>query len=362
MIPGSPKRVVVGMSGGVDSSVAAALLQQQGYEVIGVMLRLWSDAGLESSNRCCTPDAMAQARRVAAQLGIPFYALDAQDSFRDAVVRYFIDRSEAGSTPNPCIYCNRLIRWGFLYEKAVQDFRADFIATGHYAQVEADADGTYHIYKGIDPNKDQSYVLHHLTQEKLAHTLLPLGKYRKPEIRLMAKELGFSVANRPDSQDLCFLGGSSFHEFFSKYSSSPILPGKMIDRRGKYLGDHKGLPFYTIGQRKGLMISAPEPYYVIEKHPDENVLVVGFIDELGGCQLQIGSVNWISGAPPASEFNAQVKIRYKAAFADARITVEAKQVRIAFEQPLRDITPGQFAVIYCGDEVIGGGEILGSSF
>lgn len=354
----SRKRVVVGMSGGVDSSVAAALLLEQGFDVIGVMLRLWSEPGQEGANRCCTPDAMAQARRVSAQLGIPFYALDAQERFRESVVQYFIDSSMIGITPNPCILCNRFIRWGFLYERAREDFEAEFFATGHYARRVIGKDGGYHLHKAIDTEKDQSYVLHQLNQEQLSHTLLPIGEFHKSEIREIARQRGFSVANRPDSQDLCFLAGGDYRDFLTKYADTTIQPGEIVDRAGKKLGMHQGLPFYTIGQRKGLKLSASEPYYVLEKQPSKNQLVVGTIGELGRSYLKIGGINWIAGHPPSSTFHAQVKIRYKAALADANISVCDGDVEAIFETPLRDITPGQFAVIYDGDEVLGGGEIL----
>jgi tRNA-uridine 2-sulfurtransferase len=351
------ERVVIAMSGGVDSSVAAALLLQQGYEVIGMMLRLWSESGRESDNRCCTPDAMAQARRVAAILGFPFYAVDAQQVFHDTVVNYFLDGYRQGDTPNPCLVCNRQVRWEFLFERALA-LGADYLATGHYVRLAQNSDGKYQILRALDPNKDQSYVLHVLNQEKLAHARFPLGGYRKTEIRKIAQELGLPVAQRPDSQDLCFLGNEDYRSFLLRNTNGVQNPGPIVNQAGQALGEHQGLAFYTIGQRKGLGIASPIPLYVIKKDQERNTLVVGGADELGRRGLIAAQINWISGETPPAPFLAQVKIRYTAKPAVGWVTpLEKHAAQVAFSDPQRDITPGQAAVIYDGEICLGGGII-----
>lgn len=353
----SPGRVVIAMSGGVDSSVAAALLLQQGYEVIGMMLRLWSEPGKADSNRCCTPDSMAQARRVAARLGIPFYAVDAQEIFHEIVVKYFLDGYTQGTTPNPCLACNRYIRWEFLLENA-RALGATHMATGHYARVIHDGENNFQILRAIDLQKDQSYVLHVLTQEKLKYALFPVGGLTKPQVRELARRYGLSIAERPDSQDLCFLAGDDYRNFLRRNAPESAAPGPIQNRSGELLGEHGGLAFYTIGQRKGLGISSPHPLYVLEKKIKTNALIVGTAGELGSQELLAKNVNWISGHPPAGPINAQVKIRYKAIEAPAVVTpLPMNQVHVRFEQPMRDITPGQAAVFYEQDVCLGGGTI-----
>ncbi len=345
------------MSGGVDSSVAAALLVKAGYDVTGVMLRLWSEAGSEKHNRCCTPDAMAQARRVAAGLGIPFYVADVKGLFYERVVKSFIEGYTRGMTPNPCLVCNRSIRWGFLLNYAI-DLGADFFATGHYARVEKNPTGQFELKRGADQQKDQSYVLSVLNQEQLAHTLLPLGGYTKPAVRMMAREFNLEVAEKTDSQDLCFLAGEDYRTFLPRYSPGVIQPGPIVDLQGKKLGDHQGLANYTIGQRKGLGFSSAKPMYVQQKRPEDNSLVVGNKSELGKAELVARSANWIRGAGPGGPFRAQVKIRYKAEDAWAMVTpLSEDRFKVNFEQPKRDITAGQAVVIYQGELCLGNGII-----
>ncbi len=354
-------KVVVGMSGGVDSSVAAALLKEQGYDVVGMMLRLWSEPGKEDSNRCCTPDSMAQARRVAAKLNIPFYVVDAKDIFRKTVVNYFLDGYARGETPNPCILCNRQIRWEFLFNHALA-MGADFMATGHYVRIEKDALGRLNLLKGIDPAKDQSYVLHVLTQDKLAQALFPVGHYPKSEIRAIAEKFGLSVAKRPDSQDLCFLAGDDYRGFLQRNAPEILQAGAIVRRDGLVLGQHVGLANYTIGQRKGLGIPSAVPLYVLGKDATQNTLIVGESDELGTSEVLVDQINWLCGDPPEGPFRAMVKTRYTAREAPAWVTLLDNGTKASgrFENRQRDITPGQAAVFYDGDKVLGGGIIVNS--
>lgn len=350
-------RVVVGMSGGVDSSVTAALLKDQGYEVIGMMLRLWSEEHLGKENRCCTVDALSDARYIAGSLDIPFYAVDVKDTFRKTVVQTFIDGYKDGITPNPCLTCNRHIRWGFMYKRA-RALGADYLATGHYARLRRSAEDGIQLLKGVDPDKDQSYVLHVLNQDLLQHTLLPLGDYTKKEVREMAAAYDLPVAQRPDSQDLCFLGGDDYRDFLKRNDPEVGRPGPILDTQGKQLGEHDGLAFYTIGQRKGLGISPPDPHYVIEKQPEKDALIVGTRDEIGQDTLTAKNVKWVAGQPPPEPFQGEIKIRYTAALKSG--TVEPRpdgKARVTFQQPLRDITPGQAAVFYRDEVCLGGGII-----
>ncbi|MBU4225010.1 MAG: tRNA 2-thiouridine(34) synthase MnmA [Chloroflexi bacterium] len=360
-------KVVVAMSGGVDSSVAAALLKEQGYAVIGMMLRLWSEPGKEDSNRCCTPDAMAQARRVAAILDIPFYVVDAKEIFRSTVVQYFLDGYAQGITPNPCLVCNRVIRWEFLLNHALA-LGANFMATGHYVRRRAEG-GRLELLRAIDRSKDQSYVLHALTQEKLAKTLFPIGEHLKSEIRRLADSFGLPTATRADSQDLCFLAGEDYRDFIRR--NAPAAgghPGPIMTREGKTLGEHQGLAYYTIGQRKGLGAGLAQPVYVLVKDAAANSLIVGTRDELGSREMIVKDINWILGETPKGSFRAEVKIRYTAreAWAEVASIAGDRQAeagpecsrRVRFDAPQRDITPGQAAVFYAGEILLGGGVIV----
>ncbi|PWH17833.1 MAG: tRNA 2-thiouridine(34) synthase MnmA [Anaerolineae bacterium] len=350
-------KVVIAMSGGVDSSVAAALLKQQGYEVIGMMLRLWSEPGKEDSNRCCTPDSMAMARRVAAKLEIPFYAVDAKEIFRNTVVESFLQGYAQAETPNPCLVCNRHIRWEFLFNHA-KAMGADFMATGHYVRLHHE--GTcVQLLKGVDPTKDQSYVLHVLTQEKLKQALFPVGHYPKSEIRAMAERMGLAAAKRPDSQDLCFLAGDDYRNFLQRHAPHLNRPGDIMTRDGRVLGQHTGLANYTIGQRKGLNLASSVPLYVLEKRAAENILVVGPAQELGTQELLAHNVNWTSGTVPTAPFYAMIKSRYTARETPGWVTPldGGNRVHVRFDLPQRDITPGQAAVFYQDDLVLGGGII-----
>ena len=352
-------KVVVALSGGVDSSVSAALLVEQGYEVVGATMRLWSAPGCEEENRCCTPQTRDLAAQLAEQLGIPFHILDAQQAFRQAVVQRFLDGYSRGDTPNPCVYCNRYLKWDYLWQFA-QSIGAEAIATGHYARLRRGTDGTYELWKGIDATKDQTYFLSLLTQQHLAHTLFPLGEYTKVEVRQIAHARQLPAADQPESQDLCFLGKRDYRDFLRENAPQSVRPGEIIDIQGKVLGKHNGLAFYTIGQRKGLPPAA-QALYVYQKDVEYNRLVVGTEAELGADRMQVREINWIAGKPPANHFEAEVKIRFKAVPAPAQIEVQPEgSAMVHFAKPLRDITPGQLAVFYQGEKVLGGGWINAS--
>ncbi len=358
------QKVVVAMSGGVDSSVAAALLKQQGYDVIGMMLRLWSEPGKQESNRCCTPDAMAQARRVAGILDIPFYVIDAKDVFKETVVQYFLDGYARGETPNPCLMCNRQIRWTFLLNHALA-LGAEYMATGHYVRIQNSEFRIQNLLRAVDHSKDQSYVLHVLKQDQLAHALFPVGEFPKPEIRRLAADFGLPTASRADSQDLCFLAGDDYRNFLQRNTPEILKPGEIVTTDGKVIGQHNGLANYTIGQRKGLNIASPVPLYVITKHATGNTLVIGTLDELGFTELTARDVNWISGEAPREPFRAEVKIRYSAKEAEALVSPledesspeRSRRALVKFDHPVRDVTAGQAAVFYQGELMLGGGII-----
>jgi tRNA-uridine 2-sulfurtransferase len=351
-------KVIVAMSGGVDSSVAAALLKEQGYDVTGIMLRLWSEPGCEADNRCCSPDSMALARRVAARLDIPFYVIDAQELFRQNVVQYFLDGYAAGQTPNPCLICNRLIRWEFLLERAME-LGASAMATGHYVRLRTDGQGKIQLLRAIDHAKDQSYVLHLLTQDKLAHALFPVGELPKSEVRLIAQRFNLPTATRSDSQDLCFLAGGDYRDFLRRNAPEMITPGAILGRDGVVLGEHSGLAFYTIGQRKGLGLASSIPLYVLAKDVQANTLIVGPVDQLGMDTCEVSAINWIAGEASASPRQVTVKTRYTARETPAEMTLfdQGSRASLSFDAPQRDITPGQAAVFYDGEIVLGGGMI-----
>ena len=345
------------MSGGVDSSVAAALLLEQGTSVVGVMMRLWSEPGSECDNRCCTPEAADLARRVAAHLGIRFYLIDASDIFYQRVVQSFLGGYSSGVTPNPCISCNRFIRWGFLLDRA-EALGAAHMATGHYARLNHREDGRVELLRGRDLAKDQSYVLSALTQSQLARTRFPLGDMVKSEVRETARRLGLPVADRQDSQDLCFLAGGDYRSFLDRYAPETATSGPIVEWNGQVVGEHQGLAFYTIGQRKGLGLAKPQPWYVLGKDIAHNTLVVGPVEQLGSQRAVVSELNWILGETPSMPFDAEVKIRYKAPAAPAALEPGTDgTLLVHFKHEMRDITPGQLAVFYNGDVVIGSGTI-----
>jgi tRNA-specific 2-thiouridylase len=349
--------IVVAMSGGVDSSVAAALLVEQGYRVVGVMLRLWAEPALAADNRCCSPESIHDARAVADRLGIPFYVISAERPFKEAVVDFFVAEYAAGRTPNPCLMCNRKIRFGYLLNYA-RTLDAEYLATGHYARVRRDAAGRYQLWRGADRTKDQSYVLSVLGQADLTQVLFPVGEYTKTQVRALAAERGLPTAARAESQDLCFIADGDYRRFLADHAPEAVRPGSILDRQGQRLGTHRGLPFYTIGQRSGLGIGASRPLYVLQLDVERNALVVGTADELGCSSLRTGPVNWVAGEPPPGTFQAEVQIRYRAVPAPAIVTpLPDSTAEVRFVQPLRDITPGQAAVFYDGEVCLGSGII-----
>jgi tRNA-specific 2-thiouridylase len=345
------------MSGGVDSSTTAALLAEQGYDVIGVMMRLWAEEGQGgSTNRCCSPEAVEDARRVCDVLDVPFYLINYEQEFKREVVDLFVAEYARGRTPNPCLACNRRIKFDLLLRRALA-LDAQYLATGHYARVRQ-VNGGYQLLKGCDEWKDQSYVLYMLGQQELRHLLLPLGDYTKEQVRAMARQRGLSVADRAESQDLCFLLDNDYRRFLQAQAPESIRPGPILDTAGRTIGQHKGLPFYTIGQREGLGIAAPEALYVMQIDVAGNALVVGTRAELGQRELVAAEVNYISGQIPQGPLEITAKIRYQAIEAEAvLIPLEGGRARVTFAQPQRDITPGQGVVFYQDEIVLGGGII-----
>jgi len=340
------KKIVVAMSGGVDSSVAAALLKEEGHDVIGITMQIWP-GGKESS--CCSLSAVEDARRVANKLGIPYYVLNFKKIFKKKVMDYFISEYECGRTPNPCVKCNQHIKFDALLEKA-KALGADFLATGHYAKIEKIA-GRYILKKGIDPKKDQSYFLHSLNQEALSKTIFPLGGMTKQEVRKLAKKFKLKVADKEESQEICFV-----EDNFGKLMSAK--EGKIVDIEGKVLGKHKGYQLYTIGQRRGLGLSRKNPAYVLKIDPKTNTITVGDRGDVYGDDLIAGDLNWISVNKIDTPIKVKAKIRYNSPESEAEILPLSKEkIKVMFKNPQFAITPGQSVVFYDGDAVVGGGII-----
>jgi tRNA-specific 2-thiouridylase len=358
-------KVVVAMSGGVDSSVTAALLKEAGYDVVGATMQIWpSDGGAGGAEKfggCCGLDAVADAKRVAHKLGIPHYVINLRDVFAEKVISNFCHEYIQGRTPNPCIRCNEYIKFDALLGRA-KELDADFMATGHYARIERDGvSDRYLLRKGVDSGKDQSYVLYIMTQEQLRHALMPLGGFTKERVRVMARELGLPVADKMESQEICFISDGDYPRFLKEYMPQAAKPGPILDEQGDALGQHEGIMFYTIGQRKGLGISAKEPLYVIAIDRERSAITVGTKKEVYSDELIAAGLNWISVESLERTLELKAKIRYLHQEADAVITplLSENRVHVRFKEPQMAISPGQAIAFYDGDTVVGGGTIEG---
>ena len=353
--------VVVGMSGGVDSSVAAYLLKEQGYDVIGVTMQIWQaedQCSISDHGGCCGLSAVEDARNVASQLHIPHYVINFRSEFEKYVIDYFVDEYERGRTPNPCIACNRFIKWESLLSRSVA-IGADAIATGHYARIDKLANGRFCIRTSATAQKDQTYALYNLTQEQLSRTKMPVGEYTKEEIRTIARQLGLQVADKPDSQEICFVPDRDYAGFIFQKTKKQYPPGNFVSTDGRVLGRHQGIIHYTVGQRKGLGLAVGHPVFVTAIVPERNEVVIGEDADVWGDTLQATCLNWMAMEQPAEEISCVAKIRYSHAGAPCRVRMVGNdRMECRFEEPVRAITPGQAVVLYDGEYVLGGGVIL----
>lgn len=347
------KRILVAMSGGVDSATTAAMLKNEGHEVIGVTMQLW-DYG-ESEGGCCSADEVCDARRVAYDLGIPHYVVNYMEEFRQYIVSDFVEKYENGKTPIPCILCNQFMKFDFLLNRALE-LGADYLATGHYARI-LNGSEEFSLAKGVDTNKDQSYFLFTLRSEHLKRLLFPLGDKTKPEVRNIAKQLGVKVADKSESMGVCFITGGSYKEFLEPYTRKGKQPGEIVDTEGNFLGEHNGISNYTVGQRRGLGIAAGKPLYVVKVDAKNNRIVLGEEKDLYSSKLKADNVSWVN-VPSSGSFRIEAKIRYRHEGSQATVTAGSDNTaEICFDKPQRAITPGQAVVFYDGDVLLGGGWI-----
>ncbi len=356
------KKVVVGMSGGVDSSVAAWLLKEQGYDVIGVTMQIWQDEdniSMEEKGGCCGLSAVEDARRAAEKLGIPYYVMNFKKEFKKNVIDYFVDEYIHGRTPNPCIACNRYVKWESLLKRSLE-IGADYIATGHYARIKELPNGRLTLRTSATRSKDQTYALYNLTQEQLKRTLMPVGNFHKDEIRAMADLVGLKIAKKPDSQDICFVPDGDYASFIEKETGRSCVPGNFVSADGTVLGRHKGIINYTVGQRKGLGIALGYPVFVLKIRPDTNEVVLGSSEESLSRYVRANRLSFMSVPELTGEMRVWAKIRYnhKGAWCTVKMTGE-DEVLCEFEEPQRAVTPGQAVVFYDREYVLGGGIITG---
>ena len=358
----SKGRILVAMSGGIDSSVTAMMLHDEGYEVIGITMKTWDYASSGSSKKetgCCSLDSINDARAIAVEKGFPHYILDIRNEFGDFVIDNFVDEYMTGRTPNPCVLCNTHIKWEALIKRANM-LECEFIATGHYANVRLE-NNRHVVSRGLDFNKDQSYVLWGLSQDSLARTKFPLGKFRKTEIRQMADEMGFSeLAKKSESYEICFVPDNDYRAFLKhkvKNLDEKLNGGNFVSTNGKILGKHRGYPFYTIGQRKGLEIALGEPMFVTEILPETNTVILGSADDLKKQEMRVRNINLVKYSSVENEIEALTKIRYKDPGTLSTLHQNGDVINVTFHQPVAAVAPGQSAVFYEGDDVIGGGFI-----